>query len=438
MNRVKKLLFFLLTVITLTPFYLGFESLDGIVKSGNFKIILEEIDSSENKEKILKLVFKHREKFKKPDYEYFLRSLILREGLPEIYLNFFKKDVIFENEYIIFLKYFRDKNDLEGYIKYILRFDDEKNLDYKKITAQLASEGLDRTIYERCLTKSKLKLFVTARLFTSTNDDIYAKKLLDFDQRYILEIFDSDILNLKNKIKLVNLLDLKKIDKKLFYDEIYHISFYDLENDYTEFLKGSKFYIPYESFRKIFKGEVNDRNLNDTLFYPLYLIFKRDNQSFLNCMKGKKDSRDGNVYYLYFLYYLLNSDQKNLKEQLSKLLSSNMDIFVKIKCTNLYMLSKKISDGQFFFYYFANDYENMRPFILTVGKRSYLYYKTLIDEGRLEEAERFKENSFDDMELISEILLFEIKNGIIKKYDVEKYLKKYPKSPFKTLFINYL
>jgi len=438
MNKAKGFLFLLLTLITLTPFYISSESLDKTVKNGNFKIILEDLDSSYDKEKILKLVFKYRGNFKKADYEYFLRSLILRDGLPEIYLSYFKKDVIFENEYIIFLKYFRDKNDLESYINYILRFDDERNLDYKKITAQMSSEGIEKMINQRCFTKSRLKLFILARLFSSTNDEIYAKSLLDFDQKYILEILESNILTLKNKIKLVNLLDLKRIDKKLFYNEVYTLSFYDLENDYSDFLKGSQFYLPYESFRKILKGENVNQNFNDTLFYPLYLIFKMDDQNFLNYMKEKKNSKDGKVYYLYFLYYLLNSDEKNLKEQLSKLLSSNIDIYVKVNCTSLFMLSKKISDGQFFFYYFAKDYEKMKPFILTIGKKSYLYYKTFLDEGRLDEAKIFKDRSFDDMELISEILLFEIKNGIIKEDDVKMYLEKYPKSPFRNLFIMYL
>ncbi|MEO0281402.1 MAG: hypothetical protein ABIN05_03525 [candidate division WOR-3 bacterium] len=438
MNRLKKSVFICLILFFSSFIFLNSQDLNEIVKTGNFKIIIETLDNYYDKEKILKEIFKNRDKYKKPDYEYFLRSLILRYGLPEIYVSFFKKDMIFENEYMIFLKYFKEKNDLEKYLEYILKFDDEKNIDYKKITAQFSFENINKLLYERLSNRSKLKLFVTARLLVQTGKDIYAKELVDFSQEDILKIFDSDILNLQEKIKIVKFFDAKKVNTKLFSEEIHLLSFYDLENDYSSLLEGTVYEKTYKSFRSVLKGEKTVLFEGDSLFYPLSLIFLRDDENFNLFMKGKKNTNNVYLNYLYFLRYLLNSDEKNLKTYLSKMLSSKVDMFVKINCVNLYILSKKIPDGQFFFYYFQNDSENLRPFILTVGRKTFLYYKMLLEEGKIEEAKKFKQESFEDFELISDILLFEIKKGIIEKEDVEKYLKKYGKTPLKGLLLEYL
>lgn len=434
MNRLKTVLILLIFNFLI----LNSKDLNEIVKTGNFKIIIETLDTSNNKEKVLKEIFKYRDKYKKSDYEYFLRNLIVRDGLPETYVSFFKKNVIFENEYMIFLKYFKEKNDQERYFEYILKFDDEKNLDYKKISAQFSSENIDKLLYERISKKSELKLFITTRLLVKTNKDFYAKELVDFPDQDILKIFDSGILNFKEKIKVVSFFDSKKINRKLFSEEIHILSFYDLEKDYTSLIEGTVYEKAYKDFRRILKGEKFNLSESDSLFYPLSLVLLRDDENFNLFMNRKKDTKEVYLNYLYFLNSLLNSDEKNLKNYLSNLLSSKIDIFVKINCANLYMLSKKISDGQFFFYYFENNYEKLRPFIVTVGRRSFLYYSMLIEEGNFEEAKKFKQESFEDMELISDILLFEIKKGIIEKEDVEKYLKKYGKTPLKGLLLEYL
>ncbi|MEO0288379.1 MAG: hypothetical protein ABIN00_01910 [candidate division WOR-3 bacterium] len=434
MNRLKIVLILLLFNFLI----LNSEDLNEIVKTGNFKIILETLDTSDDKEKVLKEVFKNRDKYKKPDYEYFLRSLILRDGLPEIYISFFKKDMIFENEYMIFLKYFKEKNDRERYLDYIVKFDDEKNLDYKKISAQFSYESINKLLYERLSHGSKLKLFVISRLLLQTGADFYAKQLVDFGDQDILEVFDSGILNLQEKIKIVKFFDSKKVNRKLFSEEIHILSFYDIENDYSSLLEGTVYEKSYKSFRSILKGEKPVLFEYDSLFYPLSLIFLRDNEKFNLFMNSKKNTNSVYLNYLNFLRSLLNSDEKSLKNSLSKLLSSKDDLFIKINCANLYILSKKIPDGQFFFYYFQNDHENLRPFILTVGKKTFLYYKMLLEEGKFEEAKKFKEESFEDFELISDILLFEVKKGIIRKEDVELYLKKYGKTPLKGLFLEYL
>lgn len=436
MNRLKK--FILLYLLFFNLFLLNSKDFNETVKTGNFKIILETLDTSDDKEKILKEIFKYRDKYKKPDYEYFLRSLILRDGLPEIYVSFFKKDMIFENEYMIFLKYFKGKDDQEKYFEYILKFDDEKNLDYKKITAQFSYENINKLLYERLSNRSRLKLFVTARMLIQTGEDIYARELVDYDDQDILKIFDSGILNLQEKIKIVKFFDSKRINKRLFSEEIHILSFYDLENDYSSLLEGTVYEKPYKSFRSVLKGEKTVLFEDDSLFYPLSLIFLRDDENFNLFMKSRKNINSVYLNYLNFLNSLLNSDEKNLKNSLSKVLSSKVDMFVKINCANLYILSKKISDGQFFFYYFQNDSENLKPFILTVGRKSFLYYKMLLEENKVEEAKKFKEESFENFELISDILLFEIKKGIIKKEDVEIYLKKYGKTPLKGLLLEYL
>ncbi|MEJ5307304.1 MAG: hypothetical protein WHT27_03280 [candidate division WOR-3 bacterium] len=435
MNRLKTIF---LILIFFNFLFLNSENLTEIVKTGNFKIILETLDTSNDKEKVLKEIFKNRDKYKKSDYEYFLRSLILRDGMPEIYVSFFRKDMIFENEYMIFLKYFKEKDDQEKYLEYILRFVDEKNLDYKKITAQFSFENINKILYERLSNKSELKLFVTARLLIQTGEDIYAKELVDFPQEDILKIFDSGILTLKEKIKVVKFLDSKRVNKKLFSEDIHVLSFYDLENDYSSLLEGTVYEKSYKDFRRILRGERPETIENDSLFYPLSLIFLGDNENFKIFMNSKKNTKSEYLNYLNFLRSLLNSDEKDLKDYLSKLLSSKIDIFVRINCANLYILSKKIPDGQFFIYYFQNDSEKLRPFIVTVGKKTFLYYKMLLEDGRVEEAKQFKQESFEDFELISDILLFEVKKGIIKKEDIEMYLKKYGKTPLKGLLLEYL
>jgi|GEM_PF-7098212 len=436
MNRNKKIIFIFFLFLS----FIGLlaKGIEEIVKDGDFKIILKELDASSKKDNILKIIFLNRESFKKPDYEYFLRNLIKRDGVVEIYLSLFKKDRIKENEYIIFLKYFKDKNDKKLYYDYIVRFSDEKNLDYKKLSAQFAAESRLEDLYELLPNHNRLKVYIAARLLYKTGKEEFSKYISKSGKENILDIFESGILSMQNKILILeNAKNKNVIDNKLS-EDIFKISFYDFKKDYTEFLKNSKYEFSYRNFRKVFKSEETYLSREDSYFYPLTLLFLNNfNDLKIFLEKDKMIDLERKIY-ISFLLNLFLSDEERSFDNLIKLLSSGVDDFVKLSALEFYLVSKKINDGKFLQYYLMGDRENMKPFIKSIGKNSIFYYEMLVEEKRFDEIKLFKFKNFENEALMTQILVYDIKNGMVDKYDIEEFLKKYQKSPFKNLFIKYL
>lgn len=436
MNGKKKIIFIFLLLLSFIC--LVTKGIEEIIKDGNFKIILEELDGSSKKESILKVIFLNRESFKKPDYEYFLRSLITKDGIVEIYLSFFKKNQIKENEYIIFLKYFKDKNDKNLYYDYIVRFSDEKNLDYKKMSAQFAAENILEDLYGLLPDPNRLKIYIAARLLYKTGKDEFSKYISKSGKEYILDIFKSGILSMQNKILVLKNVKNKNVIGNKLSDDIFKISFYDFKTDYTDFFKNSKYEFSYKNFRKVFKGEEVYLSKEDSFFYPLTLLFFNgfsDLKIFLE--KDKMLDPERKIYVSFLLNLFLSDEEKSL-DNLIKLLSSGVDDFVKLSAVEIYLVSKKINDGKFLQYYLMGDKENMKPFIKGVGKNSIFYYEMLVEKKKFDEVKFFKSKNFENEALMTQILVYDIKNGIVDRDDIENFLKKYQKSPFKNLFIKYL
>ncbi len=423
-----KLLIILLMIFTLNNDWKN--DLRDYIEKRNIRGIVDILEKTDKKERkhAINILLSNKEHIPAGMFVSVMYPIIKDNDFMNIFVKEANRYLMDERIYPILINY-HEKNGNKALIDFVVN-QKEGKLDYYKYAKIFKLKGILESIAKRSHAFSDLHFYSNGIMYAISGKKIYLNEIIKYDDGSVKLLLSKDIYSGNYKeMLLMEMINRKRGD--LFTDEIVLMAVIDINNDYSKAFNGDLTDIYREMKQAIKHNNIMDYSYNENdeknvkilkMASMLYTGNYNGYESFREHINILSDA----LMYTDILHSLFNSKIDIFKKQVSRLLVSKYSFSAKMYYVKLLILTEYIDDGTIYRYYVLNDYENMKPILMMIGKNSPLAYEMALKDNKLnsEMIDKLKERD----NTYAYILLTDYINN---KFNKEQYME------FKETFPDY-
>jgi hypothetical protein len=245
---------------------------------------------------------------------------------------------------------------------------------------------------------------------------------------------DSSAIRLQENFYGMKKNDISSLDKVLgdasknisLTDDIEILAFYNIDFDFTKYMKKSALYKEYLDLREAIESESFDSKKKD-LFSLQALILSRRFDEYKDLKKSIQNSKE--IDYLDMLCALFSSDFEEYQKILSFYLSKYKDDAKRPLFVRYHLMASYISDGEIFLQHFKGKNDKTRLLASIIAKETPLMYEMYLAEGASKSSTEIKKSADKNAFYSAEILLIDYYYGILNRDEINNFVMNHTKFP---------